>query len=151
MGAMTVILMLVAGVVFVQLRQVTTTYDGILGSEVRSALAAREMQVEFKKQVQEWKDILLRGFTPADLTTYTTQFHDESAQVDRLGNALIATAPDDATRGEVRQFLVEHATLNQNYEAALAPFVAAGANHPTVLARAVRGQDRPPTARIPRA
>ena len=148
MAAMTVITALVASVLFVQLRQVTTTYDAILGTQVRTALAAREMQVEFKKQVQEWKDILLRGSTPADLTTYTTQFHDESAQVDRLGNALLATAPDDAIRDEVRQFLVEHGTLNQNYEAALAPFVAAGAKDPTVPDRAVRGQDRPPTARI---
>jgi signal transduction histidine kinase len=148
MGAMTVITALVATVLFVQLRQVTTTYDSILGSQVRAALQAREMQVEFKKQVQEWKDILLRGSAPADLATYTTQFHDESATVDQLGNALVTSAPDDATRDEVRRFLAEHATLNQNYEAALAPFVAAGAKDPTVPDRAVRGQDRPPTARI---
>ena len=148
MGAMTVITVLVAAVLFVQLRQVTTTYDGILGSEVRSASAAREMQVEFKKQVQEWKDILLRGSAPDDLATYTQQFHDESAKVDQLGRDLIATSPDDAVRGEVTQFLTEHATLNANYEAALAPFVAAGAKDPTVPDRAVRGQDRPPTARI---
>ena len=148
MGAMTVIIMLVATVLFVQLRQITTTYDGILGSEVRSALQARQMQVEFKKQVQEWKDILLRGFNPDDLATYTTQFHDESATVDQLGNALLTTTADEGVRAEVRQFLVEHDTLNQNYEAALAPFVAAGAKDPTVPDKAVRGQDRPPTNRI---
>ena len=148
MGAMTVIIVLVATVLFVQLRQVTTTYDGILGSEVRSALQARQMQVEFKKQVQEWKDILLRGFNPDDLATYTKQFRDESATVDRLGTELLTTTTDEEVRAEVRQFLTEHATLDQNYEAALAPFVAAGAKDPTVPDKAVRGQDRPPTARL---
>jgi signal transduction histidine kinase len=148
MGAMTVITALVAGVLFAQLRQVTTTYDGILGSEVRSALQARQMQVEFKKQVQEWKDILLRGSDPKDLATYTQQFHDRSAAVDRLGHDLVAATADDAVRGEVTGFLGEHAALDASYEAALAPFVAAGAKDPTVPDRAVRGQDRPPTARL---
>ena len=148
MGAMTVILAVVASVLLVQLREVTTTYDGILGSEVHSALQAREMQVEFKKQVQEWKDILLRGFAPADLATYSQQFHDESAKVDQLGDDLLASTPDEAVRAEVRQFRTEHDTLNRNYEAALTAFVAAGAKDPTVPDRAVRGQDRPPTDRI---
>ena len=120
MGAMTVITALVAGVLFAQLRQVITTYDGILGSEVHSALQARQMQVEFKKQVQEWKDILLRGSDPKDLATYTTQFHDESATVDRLGQDLLATSPDAAVRGEVTQFLTEHATLDDGAEGKLA-------------------------------
>ena len=148
MGAMTVITVLVAGVLFVQLRQVTTTYDGILGSEVRSALQARQMQVEFKKQVQEWKNILLRGSVPEDLATYTTQFRDGSAEVERLGRDLVAFTPDAAVRAEVTRFLAEHDALDANYEAALTAFVAAGAADPTVPDRAVRGQDRPPTTRI---
>jgi len=148
MGAMTLVAAIVAGVLFVQLRQVTTTYDDLLNSQVHSALQAREMQVTLKKQVQEWKDILLRGFTPADLATYTKQFHDQSAKVDDLGRALLANLTDADLRSQVQTFLDEHATLNRNYEAAYAAFVAAGAQDPRVPDKAVRGQDRPPTDRI---
>jgi signal transduction histidine kinase len=148
MGAMTLVAAVVAGVLFVQLRQVTTTYDELLTSQVQSALQAREMQVTLKKQVQEWKDILLRGFTPADLATYTKQFHDRSAKVDDLGRALLANLTDGDARVQVQTFLDEHATLNRNYEAAYAAFVAAGAEDPRVPDKAVRGQDRPPTDRI---
>ena len=58
-----------------QTEQVTAGYDALLAKPVRDADRARVMQVDFKKQVQEWKDILLRGHTPADLEKYTKNFH----------------------------------------------------------------------------
>jgi signal transduction histidine kinase len=148
MTAMIMILLAVAGVLLWQLRDTTRTYDDILASEVRTALQARQMQVEFKKQVQEWKDILLRGFTPADLTKYTKQFNDESAVVDQLATQLIDTTSDPDVRSEVATFRDEHTALNRAYADALAPFVAAGAQDPRIPDRAVRGLDRPPTSRI---
>lgn len=148
LGAMTLIAAVVAGLLFAQLRSVTHTYDTLLGAQVHAALQAREMQVAFKKQVQEWKDVLLRGFDPTDRATYTQQLHDRSADVDRLGTALQATLDDGSVRADVQQFLAEHAALNRNYETALTAFVAAGAQDPRVPDRAVRGQDRPPTDRI---
>ncbi len=145
LGAMTIVTALLATVLLVQLRQVTTTYDTLLTTEVRSALQAREMQVAFKKQVQEWKNILLRGVDPQDLATYTRQFRDESARVEELGAALRATATDPVVRTDIETFTTAHAELNRNYDAALAAFVAAGAQDPRVPDLAVRGQDRPPT------
>ena len=145
LGAMTIVTALLATVLLVQLRQVTTTYDTLLTTEVRSALQAREMQVAFKKQVQEWKNILLRGVDPQDLATYTRQFRDESARVEELGAALRATATDPVVRTDIETFTTAHADLNRNYDAALAAFVAAGAQDPRVPDLAVRGQDRPPT------
>ena len=145
LGAMTIVTALLATVLLVQLRQVTTTYDTLLTTEVRSALQAREMQVAFKKQVQEWKNILLRGVDPQDLATYTRQFRDESARVEELGAALRATATDPVVRTDIETFTTAHADLNRNYDAALAAFVAAGAQDPRVPDLAVRGQDQPPT------
>src|SRR5471032_738143 len=39
---------------------------------------ARGAQIEFKKQVQEWKDILLRGNDPANFDKYTKAFATRS-------------------------------------------------------------------------
>jgi hypothetical protein len=39
------------------------------------------MQVTFKKQVQEWKDLLLRGSDPAALRHYEAAFQQEEQNV----------------------------------------------------------------------
>src|SRR5271167_3060312 len=77
-----------------QLRSVVSGYDALLNSAVVQMDAARVVQVDFKKQVQEWKDILLRGHTPADLTKYTAQFHDKETAVRSGAQALARTVQD---------------------------------------------------------
>jgi hypothetical protein len=149
LGALLVLLValpvVIAGTMFSQLRDVSRDYDGLLATQVQQGLQARKMQVEFKKQVQEWKDILLRGSNPADLTKYTGQFHEQADTVRQLNAELLAQVGDPATHQQLAEFQSQHQALNDAYEAALAPFVAAGARDPSVPDSAVRGRDRPPT------
>ena len=150
LAALVALLVVVTGTMLGQLNQVARSYDDLLAHQVQQGLQARKMQVEFKKQVQEWKDILLRGSNPDDLATYTKNFHTQIAAVDNLNQQLVTSTTDPGIRDQLVAFQREHQALDAAYEAALAPFVADGGRDPSVPDRAVRGQDRPPTDRVDR-
>lgn len=106
---------------------------------------ARVIQVTFKKQVQEWKDILLRGYNPADLEKYTRQFHAASAKVRQLAMTLQPLLRDPAARGHMEAFLSAHVAMAERYENALQLFTAGGGANPQEADKLVKGQDRAAT------
>ena len=135
---------LLAFALLAQTRTVSAGYDALLSQQVRQAEAARVIQVSFKKQVQEWKDILLRGSAPADLDKYTRQFHEEESQVRAGATKLAGEVQDAACRDLLNEFLAAHRTLSDKYQAAYQVYV--GGNFDFKSAdKLVRGQDRPPT------
>lgn len=135
---------LLASALLAQTRTVSGGYAALLSQQVRQAEMARVVQVTFKKQVQEWKDILLRGQTPADLDKYTRQFHDEEARVRSGAADLVAVVHDAACRELLNQFLAAHTSMGVKYQAAYDAYV--GSNFDFKVAdHMVRGQDRAPT------
>jgi methyl-accepting chemotaxis protein len=126
------------------LRSVTAGYGALLNSPVRQIDEARVVQVDFKKQVQEWKDILLRGHNPDDLIIYTKQFHTQEDRVRMGAQALYAQVQDAETRELLGQFIAAHAELGQKYEQAYQAYVAGNADF-KAADKIVRGRDRPPT------
>lgn len=119
-------------------------YDQLLNSHVRQVEEARVIQVDFKKQVQEWKDILLRGNNRGDLATYTKQFHSREAQVRAEAVALSGKIDDPEAKYTVDQFLSAHQLLSQKYAQAYDVYVAGNGDFKGAD-RIVRGQDREPT------
>ncbi|MGR8942090.1 MAG: methyl-accepting chemotaxis protein [Gammaproteobacteria bacterium] len=109
-----------------------------------------EATVLFKKQVQEWKNMLIRGHVQKDYDKYSGQFEDmrqqTQATVKQL-RALAAGNPEIVKAAE--QFLAEHDRLTEQYHAAIPLLLMneAGLGYRDVDVK-VRGIDRAPTDAI---
>jgi methyl-accepting chemotaxis protein len=138
------VFVLSAAVQISQMLSLSKGYDAVLASSVRDMDQARIIQVNFKKEVQEWKDVLLRGHTPADLAKYTKQFHEREAAVRDGAQALAKTVHDDEARQFLIQFVAADDVMSAKYETAYAAYVAGAADF-KAADKIVRGQDRAPT------
>ncbi len=116
--------------------------------ETSSALvtAALTTQVHFKKQVQEWKNILLRGQDAALFDQYFQRFEQEEASTRAaVGELIRLLAGDGQSTAIANRFLVAHQRLGEAYRAALAHYRAQDPNAPLEVDRRVRHIDREPT------
>ncbi len=129
---------------FTQLRTLSQGYDALLNSSVQDMDKARVIQVNFKKQVQEWKDILLRGQNAEDLAKYTAQFHKEESAVSTGAKALEDTIEDPATHDLLQKFLTADQTMSAKYQQAYQVYIAGNGDY-KAADKLVRGQDREPT------
>jgi len=114
-------------------------------NQFRQQDEARVMQVTFKKQVQEWKDILLRGSDPAALAKYTDAFHDKERMVRSAAVELRRGVEDPEVKALLDEFQQAHDNMGRTYGQALSRFVAAKGQNPHEVDTMVKGQDRAPT------
>lgn len=122
---------------------ISNSYTAIIQGEIAQAEAVRVVQVTFKKQVQAWKDILLRGKDDASLAKYDNEFHTLASQVDTGAQELIDTVADEQARADLSAFYQQHQALDGQYEQALTAYKANRDFAPADAA--VKGKDRPPT------
>ena len=111
---------------------------------------ARSAQVHFKIQVQEWKNILLRGRNPADFEKYLNGFNKEAKAVETKLAALRDTALHlgIAERIKVDAVLAEFGKLPPAYLAALEAYDRNASDPAGTVDKLVKGIDRGPTAKI---
>lgn len=118
------------------------SYRGLLDGPVESSRLIDAANVEFKIQVQEWKNVLLRGQDSANLQRYWSQFEEQERKVqDTLGKLARVAAADPALKQQVERLRSEHQALGANYRKGRDAFVAAGADAKAGDA-AVKGIDR---------
>jgi methyl-accepting chemotaxis protein len=129
----------------VRLKAAGDAYQHILSVDVAQQASARVMQVTFKKQVQEWKDTLLRGSDPDALQKYSAAFHARARDVQEQGSALRNSVTNAQARNMLEDFLQAHIKMSESYETALTVFVASKGTSPAVADAMVKGQDRAPT------
>ncbi len=110
---------------------------------VASALSA---QVHFKKQVQEWKNVLIRGQDPKLFDKYFSQFEDEEGNTrEAIRHLLPLLAENEEAQSTTERFLRAHIELGPQYRSALELYRPADANPSLAVDLRVRGIDRQPT------
>ncbi|MES2305341.1 MAG: methyl-accepting chemotaxis protein [Gemmatimonadota bacterium] len=139
---------IVAGVVsLIQLKMLERDYHAF-ASHAALQDETRVLQVTFKKQVQAWKDILIRGADEASFTKYHDEFVHLDAQVDSLSAALATKADSGSVRKALTTFKADHAALTNDYTTAMAAFVKSGRKAQGAADAAMKGKDRAPTATL---
>lgn len=114
-------------------------------SSINAVDTARYAQVSLKKQVQEWKDILLRGEDPEKLEKYTKGFNEEEENVKKSLLKLKTLTPDQSIHTEIDQFLSVHQTLGEQYRNGLEIYKSTSTEKYKAGDKAVKGIDRQPT------
>jgi len=113
--------------------------------QVRNLL---EAEVAFKRQVQEWKNVLLRGHDPVDLAAYVDAFEQQEQRVQEGLAAYAHGASTAENRAEVQRLQRLHEHLGEQYHQALQVYRSGGPDPALRTDRLVRGQDRPLAAAL---
>ena len=107
---------------------------------------ARSAQVAFKKQVQEWKNLLLRGHDPEKYQSYVKLFQQEHAEVVRLLTQLKATMTKLRFPTQtIDSAIAAHVALTRQYEDALKAIPPSDPRFSALVDQKVQGIDREPT------
>jgi ABC-type transporter Mla subunit MlaD len=125
------------------LNQAIHTYGNTLQTSQQNAAAASDLLAQFKTQVQEWKNTLLRGKDAAALDKHWGAFNRIEADMRPTLESLATRLPSGESRQLVEKFTQSHATMGVNYRKAFEAFKAADFD-PTVGDKAVSGMDREP-------
>ena len=119
-------------------------YDDLIQNKVQAGYLSGSMNLSFKRQVQEWKNVLLRGHNEADLKKYWQQFNDRHAQTQELARSLQKLDIDPKLKASIAQFEHQHAALLPRYRQGYYAFLDSNFDH-IAADTAVRGIDRGPS------
>ncbi|AFL74539.1 response regulator [Thiocystis violascens] len=131
---------------FQLLRQAGERASEIREANSRIVSSALSAQVRFKKQVQEWKNILLRGQDAELFADYFSRFEQEEARTREAVEQLAELLTENASaRATAARFLEAHRRLGREYRAALAFYRPEEPSPHLTVDRRLRGIDREPT------
>ncbi|MBJ6726686.1 methyl-accepting chemotaxis protein [Geomonas sp. Red875] len=139
-----------AGLGFLMMWNSVRTFRDDVDRQYRNAVQVLSVQADFKKQVQEWKDTLLRGSNPADLDKYWGQFEKQESLVRNGMTELLKTVDDAESRALVEHFLAAHQKMGWDYRKGLNAFKDSGFASSAGDA-AVKGMDRAPSELLSQA
>ena len=119
------------------------TYARVIQVDDANERASAAMLVDFKIQVQEWKNTLLRGKDPKQLDKYWDAFQKHERHVNESAKKLLASLPEGEARTLVEKFVQAHTTMGEGYRKGFEAFKASGFD-PMAGDASVKGMDRAP-------
>ncbi|UZE95896.1 methyl-accepting chemotaxis protein [Alkalimarinus alittae] len=121
-----------------------SAYQSVINVDDRNAIEVSIILAEFKGQVQEWKNILIRGSDPSNLNKYWGRFEEQEAKVQSMSQALKKHLTKPQEIDLITRFLASHKKMGQDYRKGLADFKAANFD---IMSgdEAVKGIDREPS------
>ncbi len=125
------------------LSQSVTTFSTDVRQSTDERAAVRSIQIEFKEQVQEWKNVLLRGKDPAALDKHWNAFVKAETDVSEVTKKLISSMNDGEDKKTLQKFASAHTKMGEDYRKGLAAFKAADFSAAAGDA-SVKGMDREP-------
>lgn len=118
-------------------------FKHLLQEDVQQQQLIMETNLLFKTQVQEWKNVLLRGRDDNARDKYWQAFQSVESEVQSKAQQLAQTLPAGPARDKVSAFASSHQTMARAYRDGFEKFRAAGFDHLAGDA-AVKGIDREP-------
>lgn len=137
-------MMAVVGYGFISALNSMEDIHSITNTQVNNERQVISMALDFKKQVQEWKNVLIRGHDAKQFEKYWGKFQKTEANIQNTGSELLKQLENQQAITLVSKFLAEHKTMGKAYRKGLEDFKAAGFDH-KVGDKAVKGIDRAPT------
>ncbi|OZO01701.1 methyl-accepting chemotaxis protein [Pseudomonas sp. IB20] len=142
LGGSLLAILLIALACFNFLSNGVQSYRSLIEGPLLTSQLIDEANLQFKVQVQEWKNVLLRGKQPQDMEKYWGQFQDRQRDVQGILTRLVTQTQDDPSLSRrIDSLRQEHLQLGVAYQKGRDAYVAAGGD-PTVGDTAVKGVDR---------
>ncbi|RLU01238.1 MAG: methyl-accepting chemotaxis protein [Ketobacter sp.] len=123
--------------------RIVSHFEVLVTEDLAHVSAIQKMNYLFKVQVQEWKNVLLRGHDAARREKYWAAFQEQESEIQELGKGLLQHLAPGEGKEEVSNFLSAHKSMAGAYRDGYQKFIAAGLDHKAGDA-AVKGIDREP-------
>jgi methyl-accepting chemotaxis protein len=126
-----------------QMNDAANAYERIIEVDGAHAREVSDAVVALKNQVQNGKDVVLRGKNPQQLDKYWGDFQKHEQEVQSITAKLAAELPSGDARIKIERFIMLHKEMGQAYRRALEQFKASGFDA-AVGDQAMDGIDREP-------